>query len=201
MPRPGRRRKRSPVEHHPRRRAGPISRGRRWVPPPPGISPRRTSGSAKLASGVGDPDVAGERHLEPAAQTVTVDRRDDGNRQLLDQLGERLDPDRWLAVACDRLQVCPGREGLLPLPAHHDDVVFGPDPFELRRDGGGNSAVIAFTGGLSSQIVVTPSTDGHSSDEPRAPPPPPRRGRNAGVGPASTPFGTRISAKQIPASA
>ena len=65
----------------------PISRGSRWQPPAPGMRPSCTSGrpSWVLAMIGRDAVVAGERQLEPAAETGAVDRRDD-------RLGQRLDP-------------------------------------------------------------------------------------------------------------
>ena len=62
-------------------RDGPISRVSRWVPPLPGSSPSVTSGSAEpVAARRWQPDVAGQRDLEPAAQRVPGDV---GDEQLL----------------------------------------------------------------------------------------------------------------------
>ena len=68
-------------------RPGPTRRVRRWVPPAPGSSPSRTSGSPSSGTfGAGEEaEVAGERKLEPAAERVAVDRGDGR----LGQLGER----------------------------------------------------------------------------------------------------------------
>ena len=64
-------------DDHLHRRPGPISRGRRCVPPPPGRMPISTSGSPTFADGHCDAVVARQRHFQSAAEGVAVDRRDD----------------------------------------------------------------------------------------------------------------------------
>ena len=61
----------------------PTTRGRRWVPPAPGKSPSFTSGSPKRPRD-GDPVVAGQRDLEPAAEGGAVDRGHHGLGAALD---------------------------------------------------------------------------------------------------------------------
>ena len=57
----------------------PISRGSRWHPPAPGMSPSCTSGRPSCGLGMigGDPVVAGQRQLEPTAEAGAVDGGDD----------------------------------------------------------------------------------------------------------------------------
>ena len=57
-------------------RPEPIRRGARWVPPPPGIRPRRTSGNPSRASSVAIRRSHASASSQPAAQAEALDRRD-----------------------------------------------------------------------------------------------------------------------------
>ena len=57
-------------------RLSPNSLGRRCVPPQPGSSPSPHLGLTHLRARRGDPQVAGEGDLKPAAEGVAVDRGD-----------------------------------------------------------------------------------------------------------------------------
>ena len=115
-------------------RPGPTSRGSRCVPPPPGSRPRRTSGKPTTV-GMGDPDVAGKRELEPAAEAVAVDRRDDRDRAGLDQVRGRLDPAGGSSVGrvAEARDVHAGRERALALAAQDDDTGLRLEIAELAR--------------------------------------------------------------------
>ena len=63
-------------------RAGPTMRGSRCVPPAPGVTARRTSGSPSFARVRGDPQVTAQGELQAAAQGVALDGRDGRHRQL-----------------------------------------------------------------------------------------------------------------------
>ena len=63
-------------------RASPTTRGSRCVPPAPGMTASRTSGRPSRARSRGDPQVAAQRELQPAAERVALDRRDRRHRQL-----------------------------------------------------------------------------------------------------------------------
>ena len=58
-----------------------MSRGRRCVPPAPGMMPSVTSGSMNFAVGVRNAVVAGQRDFEAAADGRAVHGRDHGNLQ------------------------------------------------------------------------------------------------------------------------
>ena len=141
-------------------RAGPISRGRRWVPPPPGISPRRTSGSAKLAFACAIRTSQASAISRPPPRQWPWIAATTGTGSSSIRSASGWIPTGGLPSPVIDFRSAPAEKAFSPFPADHDDSRLGPDPFELRGDGGGNSAVIAFTGGLSSQIVVIPSTDG-----------------------------------------
>ena len=94
----------------------PMARGRRCVPPAPGMMPSLISGRPSWRTSlVGDAVVAAQRQLEPAAQRGAVDGRDD-------RLGGRLD-------AVDELR----QVGLLHLGAELGDVGAGRE--EAARTG------------------------------------------------------------------
>ena len=94
------------------------------MPPPPGMMPSPTSGSPISAPSTADPQVAGERHLQPAAQRGAVHRGHEGLRR-------RLDPPEGVAQravemvhlvrrhAGPLLQVGAGAEGLVPRAGDH----------------------------------------------------------------------------------
>ena len=79
--------------------AGPISRGSRWVPPAPGMTPSRISGWPTRAPSPGDPEVGAQRKLKAAAERVPGDRRHHRLGDLRDR-GERiLQPPAPAAIA------------------------------------------------------------------------------------------------------
>ena len=88
-------------------RAAPIAFTSRMVPPELGRMPISTSGSPNVAARVGDPEVARQRQLEPAAQAPAADRRD----RRLRQRGDTVVDAAGVAVVGQRL----GRARLLHL--------------------------------------------------------------------------------------
>ena len=106
----------------------PTSRARRCVPPVPGRTPSDTSGSPILPLPLRrDAQVAGHRHLEPAADAVAVDGRDHQLRRLLEPI-ERLVRVQAEVVLERRLRrrqhldVGAGAEELVAVAAHHEHV-------------------------------------------------------------------------------
>src|SRR5262249_4914892 len=82
-------------------------------------------GEPELRICLRDADVARERDLEAAAEAVAVDRRDDGDRRGLDQVGDGLDPARpsaRVALADEARDVSASRERALALAAQDDDA-------------------------------------------------------------------------------
>ena len=73
-----------------RARPLPTSRGRRCVPPPPGMSPSLTSGWPNFACVHRDPDGARHRRLAAAAERKAVDRRDHRLAEILDEIEDLL---------------------------------------------------------------------------------------------------------------
>ena len=73
-----------------RARPFPTSRGRRWVPPPPGTSPSVTSGWPNFAFVHRDPDGASHRRLAAAAERKAIDRRDHRLAEVLDEIEDLL---------------------------------------------------------------------------------------------------------------
>ncbi len=61
-------------------------RGSRWVPPAPGSRPSLISGTPRRASVGGDPEIARERELEPAAERGAVDGGDRRLRVLFEPI-------------------------------------------------------------------------------------------------------------------
>ena len=110
-------------------RAGPTSRGSRWVPPAPGMTPSRISGWPSLALSRADPEVGAQRQLAAAAERVAGDRRDHRLRDPGDRGERRLQrarPVDHVGVGHGRhlLDVGAGGEHLLPAVEHHGgDVV------------------------------------------------------------------------------
>ena len=70
-------------------RSAPMSRGRRWVPPAPGMMPSVTSGNANRVVGSGNPVVTGERDLQAAAHHGAVHGRHQRNLQRLEAVEQR----------------------------------------------------------------------------------------------------------------
>ena len=62
-------------------RAGPTTRGRRCVPPAPGRHREAHLGQPEPGALRGDPEVAAQRELQPAAERVALDRGDRRHRQ------------------------------------------------------------------------------------------------------------------------
>jgi hypothetical protein len=102
----------------------PTRRGRRWVPPAPGMMARRVSVSPMVRVMRGDADVRSQGQFRPTAQGNAVDRGNDrfveildGGKEIANGIDERLDLDRRQGGAL--LQVCAGAEG--PVPGPGDD--------------------------------------------------------------------------------
>ena len=77
----------------------PTSRGSRCVPPPPGNQPELDLGLAELGVVGADAHVAAHRELEPAAEAVALDRRDERRARGVHAVAERVDPARRAALA------------------------------------------------------------------------------------------------------
>ena len=82
--------------------AAPTTRGSRWVPPAPGSTPSFTSGNPSCASWGRHPVVAGQRHLQAAAQRRAVNGRYHG---LAGKLSSRCPPKPRRSGDCSCRQV------------------------------------------------------------------------------------------------
>ena len=94
-----------------------MSRGSRWVPPAPGMIPRRISGCPKLRAFAAHPEIGAQREFEAAAERVSGDRGHnlfgdpcDGGESRLQTLGERLHVE--MGLVCHLLDIGAAREHL-----------------------------------------------------------------------------------------
>ena len=127
---------RRPVRMRSLARPGPMSRGSRWVPPPPGMMPEPHLGEPQLRGGRGDAEVARQRELGAAAEGRAVDGGDEDAVALLDGAQDAAEPaeegaDLGLAHGGAFLEVGAGAEGLVPGAGEDDD----PDVLGARRRG------------------------------------------------------------------
>ena len=131
-----------PVIIRSRARLLPIRRGSRCVPPLPGSSPRVASGvPSRYSPSAGEAEVAGERDLEPPAERVAVDLRDE---DLRDPRDRRERPVRRLDHRHVPLVRACSRNALMSAPAqknfsdalrriNHLDVVVARRPLHCDR--------------------------------------------------------------------
>ena len=97
----------------------PTRRGSRWVPPPPGRMPIRTSGRPTLAEGDGNAIVARHGVLQTAAEGVAVDRGDHRFGAGVEHVVGALADGRALAVGAEAADVSPGDEAAAVTHQHH----------------------------------------------------------------------------------
>ena len=151
-------------------RAGPTSRASRWVPPPPGMMPRRISGWPSSGLVARDAEVAGQGQLAAAAQGEAGDGRDGG----AGDVGHRVErPEEELADqlglgAGDHLVRAPRWTELGDLGAGGEDAIAAGDDHGARRvvaqalgrrppARAARAVDSALTLGLSRRMTATPS--------------------------------------------
>ena len=137
-------------------RSAPMSRGRRCVPPAPGMMPSVTSGNAKRVGRRGDAIVAGQRDLESAAHHRAVHRGDDRNFERFEAVEQRA-VFNLARRAAELADVGAGEEGRAFAQQHARRGCRGRpgSPRAPRRRPARTSAVMVLTGGLCATISAS----------------------------------------------
>ena len=142
-------------------------RGRRCVPPKPGVMPRAISGWPNLAVLAAKPDVAGQRQLAAAAEGEPVDGRDRGcgapSMAAHTPAPERREPPRLLRRehAAHLGDVGAGHERLVAIAGkHHGPHAPGRRPTARRPTAPSSSLVLAMFNAFSAsgRLTVTTAT-------------------------------------------
>ena len=98
-----------PASNRSSARFGPASCDRKKVPPPSGEGPEHSVGRHELRVLCGKADVAADRQRKPGASRSTLDRSDDGHRQLVQRQDEGMKIIDELIQPRDHLSARPGK--------------------------------------------------------------------------------------------
>ena len=157
-----------PVNTRSLARAGPTSRDRRWVPPPPGMMPEQDLGLTQLRPLRSNAEVACQRQLAASAERVAGDRRDRGPGDVGDSVErpqEQLTdprPRRCSASAGPRPtelgDLCAGSEDPVAACHHHGSRRIVGERLGRTSQLASTSLDRALTLGLSSRTMATPSS-------------------------------------------